>query len=77
MEVKIKDRKEDVEYLRIACNMAEIGIGYIHVDLILRLQERLRELNGDFSISDSVDIHYKWKQEWDAYFKEQSDIDKD
>ena len=44
MEVKIKDRKEETEMLRMACNMAELGIGYQHADLIIRLQERLKKL---------------------------------
>jgi len=44
MEVKIKDRKEEIEFLRMACNMAELGIGYQHADLIIRLQERLKNL---------------------------------
>lgn len=72
MDVKIKDRKEEIEYLRIACNMAELGINYVHADLILRLQERLKKLKGKFSISDSVEIHYKWKEDWRKYFEAQS-----
>lgn len=72
MEVKIKDRKEEVEFLRMACNMGEIGIGYQHADLIIRLQERLKKLKGNFSISDGVEIHQKWKEDWQRYFEEQS-----
>ena len=72
MDVKIKDRKEEVEYLRMACNMTELGIGYQHADLIIRLQERLKKLKGKFSISDGVEIHHKWKQDWKNYFEEQS-----
>jgi hypothetical protein len=70
MEVKIKDRKEEIEFLRIACNMAEFGIAYQHADLIIRLQERLKELKGNYTISDSVEIHYKWKEDWQKYFEE-------
>ena len=72
MDVKIKDRKDEIEYLRIACNMVEMGISYIHADLILRLQERLKKLKGKFSIDDSVTIHYKWKEDWRKYFEAQS-----
>ena len=73
MDVKVKDRKKEVEYLRMACNMAELGINYIQADLILRLQERMSQLKeGKFSISDGVEIHYKWKQDWQKYFEEQS-----
>lgn len=72
MDVKIKDRKEEIEFLRIACNMAEIGIEYQHADLIIRLQERLNKLKGKFSISDSTEIHHKWKADWEKYFDELS-----
>lgn len=73
MEVKIKDRKEEVEFLRMACNMAELGINYTHADLILRLQSKLKTLKGEFSIEDGISIHYKWKQDWENYYKEQSE----
>ena len=77
MEVKIKDRKEEIEYLRMACNMSEIGIGYQHADLIIRLQERLKKLKGKFSLSDGVEIHHKWKEDWRNYFEEQSKTEDD
>ena len=76
MDIKVEDRKEEIQQLTIVCNMAEININYIHADLILRLQERLKELKGKFAISDSIEIHYKWKEDWRKYFEEQSDKDK-
>ena len=46
MDVKPKDRKEEVEFLRMACKMAEIGIDYKHADLIIKLQEnQVHKLN--------------------------------
>ena len=72
MDVKIKDRKEEIEFLRMACNLAELRIQYEHADLILRLQERLEKLKGKFSLSDGVEIHHKWKQDWQNYLEEQS-----
>lgn len=74
MDVKIKDRETEVEYLRMACNLAELGIAYQHADLILRLQERLKKLKGKFSLSDGVEIHHKWKEDWRNYFEEQSKL---
>ena len=71
LQVKIKDRKNEVEFLRMACNMAELGIGYQHADLIIKLQERLEKLKGQFTIDDAVEIHHKWKKEWEKYFEEQ------
>lgn len=70
MEVEIKDRKEEVEHLRMALNMCELGVGYTQADLILRALERLDKIKGEFSISDAVEIHYKHKQEWQTYFEE-------
>jgi hypothetical protein len=72
MDVKIKDRKKEIEFLRMACNMAELGINYIQADLIIRLQDGLDKLKGKFSISDGVEIQYKWAEDWQEYFKEQS-----
>ena len=72
MEVKIKDRKEEIEFLRMACNMAELGISYRQADLIIRLQERLNTQKGDFSISDGAEIYCKWTQDWQNYFEKQS-----
>ena len=72
MDVNIKDRKEEIEFLRMACNMSELGINYTHADLIIRLQNRLSKLKGKFSIKDGVEIHHKWKQDWQNYFEEQS-----
>lgn len=74
MDVKIKDRQLEVEYLRMACNMAELPLGYIHADLILRLQARLKKLKGKFSMHDSIEIHHQWKQEWDDYFQPERKI---
>jgi hypothetical protein len=74
MDVKIKDRKEEIEFLRMACNMAELGIDYQHADLIIRLQERLKKMKGKFSLKDGVEIHYKWKEDWQKYFEEHTNI---
>lgn len=70
MEVEIKDRKEEVEHLRMALNMCELGVGYTQADLILRVLERLDKVKGEFKISDAVEIHHKHKQEWQTYFEE-------
>lgn len=74
MEVTIKDRKKKIEYLRMACNMAELEIQYPHADLIIRLQNRLKKRKGKFRISDGVEIHSKWTTDWEEYFKELPDL---
>jgi hypothetical protein len=69
MEVKIEDRKEEIEYLRMGLNVAELGVSYEQADLIIRVSERLKKLKGKFSLNDGVEIHHKWKQEWEKYFE--------
>ena len=69
MDVKIKDRKKEVEFLRMACNMAEFGITYQHADLIIKLQERLNKIGGQFSLDDGIEIHHKWVEDWRKYFE--------
>lgn len=72
MEVEIKDRKKEVEYLRMACNIAQIGINYRQADLILRLQEKLEKVKGNFSLSDGAKIYSEWNKDWQKYFEEKS-----
>ena len=70
MNVKIKDRKDEIEYLRMALNMCKIGVDYPNADLIIRVQNRLKKLKGKYSIKDSVETLHEWEGDWDKYFKE-------
>jgi len=72
MEVKIEDRKEEIEYLRMGLNMAELGVSYEQADLIIRISDRLKKLKGKFSLKDGVEIHHKWKQDWEKYYEDQN-----
>jgi len=72
MNVKIKDRRENIEFLRMALNMCELRIDYTHADLINRVSNKLENLKGDFSISDGADIFSEWKEDWQKYFEKQS-----
>lgn len=74
MDVKIKDRKIDIEYLRIALNMCELYVDYTQADLIIRVSEQLKKSKGEFTMSDSVNIHYAWKEEWDWVYAEKTDF---
>ena len=73
MSVDIKDRKEEIEWLRMALNMCEININYTHADLIIKVVKDLDKLKGKFTIYDGVEIHYKWKEKWDNYYKNKKD----
>lgn len=68
MEIRIKDRKDEVEMLRMSLAMAELHIDYPCADLILKVQERLKKLKGNYSLNDGIEVHHKWKDKWDYYF---------
>ena len=72
MDVAIKDRKVEVERLRLALVMSGFGVDYSHADLLYRVQERLSIIEGDFSMSEGHDIFHKWQSDWDHYFKERA-----
>ncbi len=71
MDVKIKDRKRDVEILRMALNMCEIGVDYPQADMINRVVNKLSELKEAFSMKDGIELHSEWKKEWQDYFQKE------
>lgn len=68
-DVKIKDRDVNIEYLRLALNMAGIGANYIVTDLINKLFEEVKNKKGKFSIKDSVTIECEWERKWKKHFE--------
>lgn len=77
MDVKIKDRKEGAEYLRMALNMCEFWIDYTHAELIIKVLAKMENVKGEFSLKDGVEIHQKWKQDWQNYFEAQNKMQGD
>ena len=73
MDVKIRDRKEGAEYLRMALNMCELWIDYPQAELIIKVLAKMEKVKGEFSILDGVEIHHEWKKEWEQYFQIQKD----
>lgn len=71
MEVKIKDRKDEIEWIRMSLCMVEIGIGYTYADLIDRVMKALKSKKGEYSLKDSAEIHAQWQKDWDLYWKAQ------
>jgi len=69
MDVQIKDRDKEVEYLRMSCNMAELGIDYTQADLIIRVQKSLSELGDNFSVKDASKIMVEHREYWKNYFE--------
>jgi hypothetical protein len=72
MDVKVKDRQQEIEFIRIALNSVEIGVNYQHADLINRTLTLLMKKKGKFDIMDAITILHKWKEDWRKYFEEQS-----
>ena len=73
MDVKVKDRKKEIEYLRSALNLAELWVDYTQTDLIIRITDKLNKLGGKFSIDDGIKIQYEWKEYWRKYFEKEKD----
>ena len=71
MDVRVKDRKDEIEFIRMALNLAEMGINYCQADLIDRVLKELDKKGGQFNLNDGISIHHKWKEDWRKYFEEQ------
>lgn len=73
MMIPFKDRKPDIEYLRMALNICELGVSYEQTDLIMRAYNLVKEKKGKTDINNAADIYYKWQNEWDEYYKQKKD----
>jgi hypothetical protein len=65
--VKAKDRKNEVEMIRMALNMCNIAVGYQHADLINRIVTGLQKTKGNMSIREVIEIHNNWLLECEQY----------
>jgi len=68
-DILIKDRKKEIEILRMALNLSEIWMDYESTDLLVRVQDKLNKKKGKFSLNDGVEIFHKWKEEYREYYK--------
>ena len=64
MEVQIKDRKDEIEYLRMALAITELGVSYEQAELINNVVNKVRQRKGKFNIHDGVGLLYAWKEKW-------------
>ena len=69
MEVLHKDRKKEVEYLRMALSICEIGVSYTQAELILKATEELKIKKGIFTLEDGISLLYTHKNQWNKYFE--------
>ena len=67
MSVKVEDRKDEIEHLRLALNIAEMSVSYEGCDLILAVQKKLTKKKGNFNVKDGVHIRREWEMKWEAY----------
>jgi hypothetical protein len=74
IDVKIKDRKKDVEMLRLALSMSGVGANYITCDLISKVLSGMKKKGGKFSLLDGAKIEAAHEKEWTAYFKKVKEI---
>ena len=72
MEVLIKDRKDEIEYLRMALAITEIGVSYEQAELINNVVNKVRQCKGNFNIHDGVKLLYAWKDKWTNYYDKQA-----
>lgn len=72
MEVLIKDRKDEIEYLRMALAIIEIGVSYEQAELINNVVNKVRQRKGNFNIHDGVKLLYAWKEKWRNYYETQA-----
>jgi hypothetical protein len=73
MDVKIKDRKTDIEYLRLSLVLSGVQIDYATTDLINDLFSAVKKKKGKFSISDAIEIRAAHEAKYRDYFKQQSE----
>lgn len=69
-QVRPQDRKNEVEYLRMALNLCEIGVSYTQADLIIRVMAKVNEVKGNFTLMDGATILKNWNQDWEYYYRQ-------
>ncbi len=75
MEVQIKDRQDEIEYLRMALAITEIGVSYEQAELINNVVNKVRLRKGNFNIHDGVKLLYAWKEKWRNYYEKKAGIE--
>ena len=73
MIVPINDRTDELEFIRLALNMAEIYVDYQQSDLINRVLKGLEKRKQNFNLKDICHIKHQWEKDWQEYFKKKSE----
>ena len=70
MNVKISDRIDNIEYLRMALSICEICVDYQTAELIDNVVNEVRKKEGKFDLKDGVLLLSAWKNKWKEYDKQ-------
>lgn len=70
MKVKIDDRLDEIEYLRMALSTCEVYVDYQTAELIDDVVTAVREKKGNFDLLDGSKLFSEWKKKWDDYEKQ-------
>jgi hypothetical protein len=68
-DVKIKDRKEEIEHIRMALNTVGIPVDYSATELITLVTAGVNKKKGKFTLRDAMIIRKKWREDLDKYFE--------
>lgn len=66
-DVKIKDRDNSIEYMRMALNMVGIGVDYKTTVLVKMALDCLKKKKGKMSLKDACEIESAWQSLNDEY----------
>ena len=70
MKVKIDDRLDEIEYLRMVLSTCEVYVDYQTAELIDDVVTAVREKKGNFDLLDGSKLFSEWKKKWDDYEKQ-------
>lgn len=68
--VKLEDRENEIEYLRLALALCEVQASYELCDLISDLTKRIESSKGALTIDDCVKIRDRHDKKWSKYYKD-------
>ena len=72
INVENPDREKEIEMLRMALNMCEIGVDYQHAELIKIVMDKLQILKLEFSLNDASELYSEWMGRWEYYEEKQN-----
>lgn len=74
-QIKIKDRDEQIEGFRLACNLADLPMNYHTADLIWRIFQLIQQKGMDLDMRTIIKERSRHDQHWINYFKDQQEAD--